>query len=255
MYRDRHSPHQSPIDAWLNTGFPLTIVIISLNFLTMALYAFRVPVGEYLALIIPQSLFRPWTLLTYPFASFDIIQMIFYGIGLYFFGASLERSWGTRLYGTLFLSLAFITAIGLTAGAFLLRESVVAFNWLPLGALVLAWCALNSNEEIRFNFIFPIKGKWLALLEIVIIFFVYARFHPLMGCFALSGCAAALAWVQYRPWRDIGYHSVRSRTRSRVVRPGSKPRDDRFSLRDLNPFERIARWRRRKQFERLMKDD
>ena len=31
--------------------------------------------------------------------------------------------------------------------------------------------------------------------------------------------------------------------------------DDAFSWRDLNPFERIARARRKKQFERLFEDD
>ena len=38
-------------------------------------------------------------------------------------------------------------------------------------------------------------------------------------------------------------------------RGAARPKDDKFSLRDLNPLERIARARRRKQFERLMKDD
>ncbi len=40
-----------------------------------------------------------------------------------------------------------------------------------------------------------------------------------------------------------------------IPRRTARPKDDQFSLRDLNPLERIARARRKKQFERLMKDD
>lgn len=43
------------------------------------------------------------------------------------------------------------------------------------------------------------------------------------------------------------------KTKAKVLR--RRPHDDRFTLRDLNPLERIARARRRKQFERLMRDD
>jgi membrane associated rhomboid family serine protease len=249
------STNPSPLDAWLKTGFPLTIAIIAINFLTMALTAFRVPVAPYLALSIPNTLLRPWTLLTYPLASFDVIGMLFYGIWLYFVGGSLERGWGTRFYAIFFALMTVVSALGLVAGAFLLRVPVMASNWLPIAALTLAWCMLNPNEEVRFNFFIPILGKWLALLEVVLIFFMYAGAHPLMGFFALSGCAAAFTWVRYRPWRDLGHYTVRRKSRSRIVKPGARPRDDRFTWRDLNPLERIARYRRRKQFERLMKDD
>jgi membrane associated rhomboid family serine protease len=245
------SPNSSPLGQWLQSGCPLTIAIIAINFLTMALATFRVPPGAYLALSIPQSLFRPWTLLTYPLVSFEIIGVIFYGLWLYFVGGSLERSWGTRFYGLFFFLMALISALGLIAGALLLRVPVMADNWLAIAALTLTWCLLNPNETIRFNFFIPIQAKWLGIFEVLIIFFTYARFHPLMGFFALSGCAAAFAWVRYRPWRDIGHYTVR--TRPRVAR--STPRDDKRTARDLNPFEYFARKRRKKRFERLMKDD
>jgi membrane associated rhomboid family serine protease len=255
MYRDRYSSNPSPLDAWLRTGAPLTVAIIAINFLTMALTAFRVPVAEYFALVIPQALVRPWTLLTYPFVSTDVIGMIFYGLALFFIGGSLERSWGSRFYALYFLAMTIITALGLTLGAFLLRAPVAVSNWMPIAALLLAWCLLNPNEEVRFYFFIPIKARFLALIEVVIIFFTYTQFHPLMGFFALSGCAASFAWVYYRPWSEMGHYTTRRQPRSRVVRPGDRPKDDRFTLKDLNPLERIARYRRRKQFERLMKDD
>lgn len=241
---------RSPLDAWLQSGYPLTIAIIAINFVTMALDTFRVPIGQHLALMIPTSLWRPWTLLTYPLVSFDIIGVLFYGFWLYFVGGSLERSWGTRFYGFFFGLMALISALGLVAGAFLLHVPVLATNWLPLAALTIAWCMLNPDQVIRFYFFLPIQAKWLAILEVVIIFFIHARIHPLMGFFALTGCAAAFAWTRFRPWHDIAHHTPRPRAQKPKT-----PLDDKFSLRDLNPFERIARARRKKQFERLMKDD
>ena len=130
----------------------------------MALDTFRLPIGDYLALTIPQSLWRPWTLLTYPLVSFDIIGVIFYGFWLFFVGGSLERSWGTRFYATYFFALAVISALGLTAGSFLVQIPVLVTNWLPLAAITLTWCLLNPNEVIRFNFLFPIQAKWLGIL-------------------------------------------------------------------------------------------
>lgn len=45
------------------------------------------------------------------------------------------------------------------------------------------------------------------------------------------------------------------KTQAKVLRRRKRPHDDRFRWSDLNPLERIARARRRKQFERLMRDD
>jgi len=48
---------------------------------------------------------------------------------------------------------------------------------------------------------------------------------------------------------------TQKRSNTPKPRRSGRPKDDKFSLKDLNPLERIARARRRKQFERLMKDD
>lgn len=59
-------------------------------------------------------------------------------------------------------------------------------------------------------------------------------------------------------YADASYTAPRytpKRPNSPPRRQAARPRDDKFSIKDLNPLERIARARRRKQFERLMKDD
>jgi membrane associated rhomboid family serine protease len=244
---------------WLRSGYPLTLALIAANFLTLLLVAFRVPVYEYLALQIPQTLVRPWTIVTYPLVSFGVFGMIFHGIWLYFVGGSLERSWGTRTFALYYLAMTVISALGLILGAFVLRVSVMADSWLPIAALTVAFCLLNPHEVIRFWFILPIPARMLAVIEVVIIFFVYALgYHPLMGIFALTGCLASYLWVRNRSWSDIGYYTPTAGSGihlPQLPRRPPPPPDDRSRVRRLNPFECWARKRRKKQFERLMRDD
>jgi hypothetical protein len=131
-------------------------------------------------------------------------------------------------------------------------------NWLPLAALIVAWCMLNPNEEIRIWGIIPILAKWLALGEVLIIFFIYSNFggrmNLLLGMCALIGCAASFAWVRTRAWHDIHLYSSMP-VRQPKIKKKKVRRDDDFSWRDLNPFERIARARRKKQFQRLFEDE
>lgn len=242
--------------AWQEGNYPLTKWIIVLNIATLIASAFTHSIGYWLAFDAPVSLARPWTLLTYPFVSFDPIGLIFYGLWLYWVGGSLERSWGTRFYAGYLAAMSVITALGMSAGAALLHGIFPVNETLPLAALTVAWCMLNPDLEIRLWGIVPILAKWLAVGEVLIIFFTHARMHPLFGFFALSGCAASYLWVRTRAWSDVHlYSSMPYAPRPKKQKVQRGPRDDKFSMRDLNPFERMARARRKKQFERLMKDD
>ncbi len=69
------------------------------------------------------------------------------------------------------------------------------------------------------------------------------------------------AWEEERVYSG-NYGGNSNPARSRVNLPrvsfgkrAPKPKDDQFSTRDLNPFEWFARRKRRKQFEKLMRDD
>src|SRR5690606_4283375 len=111
-----------------------------------------------------------------------------------------------------YAAMTVISALGLTLGAFLLRVPVRADAWLPIAALTIAFCLINPHEVIRFWFILPIPARWIAIIEVVIIFFSYAGYHPLMGLFALTGCAASYLWVRNRAWSQADYYTPRSRS-------------------------------------------
>jgi len=63
--------------------------------------------------------------------------------------------------------------------------------------------------------------------------------------------------MNLREYADAAYEESRydAPKGSTPFKRKARPKDDKFSLRDLNPLERIARAKRKKQFERLMKDD
>jgi membrane associated rhomboid family serine protease len=248
------NPWNRARDAWEQGDFPLTKVIIALNFLSLVLVTFRVPVVDHLVFIAPQSLREPWTLLTYPLVSGDIIWMLFYGLMLYSIGGSLERSWGTKFYAIYFASMSVICAIGVTAAAIILDQPAAPANWLPLATLAFTYYMLDPNQPVSVWGVLQTQAKWMALVDVLIIFFIHARMHPLVGFCALLGCVASYAWIRTRAWRDIHQYSSMPMRHTQVKKKKVR-RDDDFSWRDLNPLERIARARRKKQFQRLFEDE
>jgi len=261
-------------NVWNDRQAPLTLALIVSISVLFLLNAFGLHLSSWLYYRAPAGLKQPWRLLTYPLVATDILGLLFYGLMLWWVGASLERSWGTRFYATFFAAMTVITAVGMTLGALLFHEPVVIGYYLPMSALFFAWCCLNPGQEIRIYGIIPVLAKWMAVGEVLIIFFTHSGVHPLMGVFALMGCGAAFAWVKMRAWDKVDlYQTTPTRWDSsappiaspfgsgrrpnlKLVAPKTpKPKDDRFTLRDLNPLEWVAKRRRRKQFEKLMNDD
>src|ERR1017187_2359277 len=126
-------------------GYPLTKLIIAINLVTMVLLTFGAPIGPWLAFVAPDSWVRPWTLLTYPLLSTDIIALLFNALLLYMFGGSLERGWGTRFYGIFFLIVTVVSALSIGLGSAVLHVAERAENWLPIAAVTITWCVQNSG--------------------------------------------------------------------------------------------------------------
>lgn len=243
--------------SWIEGNYPLTKLIIAVNVVTILLSLGGVPVHAWLGFV---SIQRPWTFFTYPLVSVDPLGALFYGIWLYWIGGSLERSWGTSFFGRYFALMTIITSVSMFVGYLLLAGMPVTeaglsvTNWLPISALTVAWCMLNPEQVILFWGIIPILAKWIAVGEVLVIFFTHFRIHPLMGLLALSGCFASFLWVRYRAWGNIYLYSSLPHSSRKKARPQRSP-EDKFTWRDLNPLEWIARWRRKRQFMRLWKDD
>ena len=184
----------------------------------------------------------PWSILTYPLiGAGGILWVLLGGYMMWLFGGSLERVWGAADYFRFLLLVTAATALGLWAGAAVLRQPAsLAGLGLPLAAATVAWAAINPSERLLLYFVLPIEARWLGIGVAVLVFFSFP--FPL-GLFALAGCAAAVWYVRSgRYLLSTGAGRRRSRLTGRGEHRGT-----------LNPFALYRRWRLKRQFTRLMR--
>ncbi len=131
----------------------------------------------------------PWTLLTYPLVNPDPFSLIFGLLWLWFVGGSLERSWGSWTFGIYLFWVTLFTGIMITLVGFIVGKMIfISGFWIPLVALTWAWASIFPDREILFWGIIPLRAKWLAWINAVIVFFNYAlQSHWLMGFASISG--------------------------------------------------------------------
>jgi membrane associated rhomboid family serine protease len=106
-----------------------------------------------------------WQLVTYLFLHAGLGHLFFNMIGLWMFGAELERTWGTRK----FLQFYFLCGVG--AGVFVVLADLLsgAPNIPTIGAsgaifgVLLAYGLLFPDNLIWVWFLFPVKAKWFVL--------------------------------------------------------------------------------------------
>lgn len=217
---------------------------------------------EWLTLNVPGELAQPWRLLTFSVVEGNPIGLIFGALVLWWVGGSLERSWGTRTFAIFYTLICLVTAISFVPVALMTEaKSALVPGSLVLSALVVGWAMLNPDETINLYGIIPIKSRFIALGIVLITFFTYGWGNPIVGFLALSSCGFAALWAR-QGWSYgfgtllPGVARVKKRPSLRLVPSKTpKPKDDRFTMRDLNPLEMMAKRRRRKQFEKLMSDD
>lgn len=211
-----------------------------------------------MALLIFMPFVPPQTLtgfITYPLVvggADQIINLIFSGLMLWWFGSSLERSWGSRTYLLFLLACNVATALLWEFGIFLMTTQFTPLGtpWLMISSVVVAWASLNPNETIMLWFILPIKAKWIGIGTVVFLFFSYVAQTPgnlgilriIYGVFSLGGVALAYAYARHQ--RLWGWLPRRPRERHepshRVLRhPASSP--FRFFLRPLQEWQRRRR--------------
>ncbi|MDQ3813165.1 MAG: site-2 protease family protein [Armatimonadota bacterium] len=106
-------------------------------------------------------------------------------------------------------------------------------------------CSIGMAGAIIMGFLGLISGNLLLV------------FLAISGYLTCYQTRMTLRETADQAWEDSrAYNQGTSwprKSRQRKLR--RTPHDDTFSLRKLNPFEWLARWRRKRQFERLMKDD
>ena len=257
---------------WTASGFPFTIFVMVAMFVTALLSTIAAarPLIGGMIFVAPNTLSHPWTLLTYPLVGTPMFFSLLFDIGLtYFFCSSIERAWGTKAFALFFISIGIVSALSLCVGASLLKAPLFADNLFPVVGAAVVWGLLNADERMSLFFL-PMRGIYFAGLAVLYIMFNYAQVAGWGAVpFALVGCAVAYAWLkggvtyQIQSWGDglipmsrpAPRPGAASRPRLKLVPDQNKPLDDKFTLRDLNPFEWYAKRKRRKQFEKLVGGD
>jgi membrane associated rhomboid family serine protease len=138
-----------------------------------------------------------WGLGTYFVTSGDIINLAFSAMWLWWVGSSLERSWGSAQYTAFALGAVLLTSLSVWLGCVVTHIGYTLGGlWLPLSALTVAWAMINPREIVRFYFVLQIPAWVLAIIEVVIVYFIYFGGQPILGLFGLIPSGVAYLIVQ-----------------------------------------------------------
>lgn len=247
---------------------PVTKAVIGLWLLAFLIdHMFIMPVLNWLAFTpfaFPQALTG---LLTYPFAirGMGIFGLLMSGLVFYWFGGSLERSWGPRRFIVFLLATNVAAAILWALGLFLLVRPpfvnampviIVSGSWFMISSVVAAWAWLNPDETILLFFILPMRSRWVGWLTIaglglLLPYGVLAgrqpALIPVLGLFALGGVGVAYLYTEYQ--RKWGWIPRRKKT--------PQPKQPRLRLSSSSWWARVTRpfreWQRRRRVAHLQR--
>lgn len=254
---------------WVASGFPFTIFMMAALFATAVMSTIPAarPLLDNFMFRAPEDLARPWKMLLYPLLGTPSLFSLLFDVGMtYLFCSSLERGWGTKAFALFYAAIAVISALSISAGAAILGGAFFADNLFVVAGAAVVWGFINSEEQMSLFFL-PMRGIHFAGLAVLYIFFNYAMSGGWGAVpFALVGCAAAFAWLKYgityriQSWGSglipMSRPVARSARRPKLrLVSDDKPLDDKWTIRDLNPLEWIAKRKRRKQFEKLVGGD
>jgi hypothetical protein len=189
-------------------GIPVTFGIIGVwivSFLTSFVTQGRF--DEFLACQIDHTkLFPLYSPFTYAFLiSDDFLEIIFAGIGLWWIGGSLERSWGAQRYAIAVAVATIIWPVCVYLSSALVNAQVhLDGPWYMITSLFIAWATLNPQMSVSFWGLFRIPAwAFAAFYSGVICFVVLGMQNRFVGLFGLIPCA--LSWWYVRSGMSSGY--------------------------------------------------
>ncbi|MCB1197792.1 MAG: rhomboid family intramembrane serine protease [Bdellovibrionota bacterium] len=142
------------------------LVFVSITFFGHALHpTLNVPYGALIVSILglhPQEViaqYTVWQLLTFLFVHATFLHLLFNMLGLWWFGADLERVWGSKRFFRYFL----FTGIGSGLVSLLMQQPTIGASGSIYG-LLFAFGMLYPNRVIYLYFVLPIRAKYFVLL-------------------------------------------------------------------------------------------
>ncbi|HEX8271976.1 MAG TPA: rhomboid family intramembrane serine protease [Longimicrobiaceae bacterium] len=158
-------------------GFSLTpwvkrLLIANTAVFLVAFIAARLGFGpwitDHLALEPRETLFEPWTILTYAFLHLGIGHVFFNMLSLFFFGPMLEERWGSRAFIRFYLVAAAGSALFAALEALFIPDVVVLGASGAIYGLMMAFAMAWPTMPIHVWGIFPIQARWLVAIMAVV---------------------------------------------------------------------------------------
>lgn len=210
----------------ISFGGPLTPVVKSILIACGLVFLQQLLAGDKMLFIfglIPAMVWKDsffWQLVSYIFLHGDLFHMLFNLLALFMFGCELERVWGSPF----FLKYFFVTGIGAGVCTVCLTPSLTIPTIGASGAvfgILLAYALHFPNRIVYFNFLFPIKIKYLVLIYGILTFWfslsgtgggiahiahlggmifglIYLKANPFGGLFSRQIYALKLLWFRWR---------------------------------------------------------
>ena len=97
--------------------------------------------------------------------------------GDYWIGSTLERQWGTAKFTTYYLSGMLLTVLGASIVSLITGYSIPVYgaNYVNF-AMFMAFALLYPDAQVLLFFVFPIRMKWLAYIDVFYFFFDIVRY-------------------------------------------------------------------------------
>jgi len=109
-----------------------------------------------------------WQLVTYLFLHGSITHLLFNMLALWFFGATLERDWGSKRF------LKYYFLCGIAAGVCVLAADLLVHDVMTIGAsgaifgVLVAFGVLYPDQTVLMYFLFPLKAKYMVMICVAI---------------------------------------------------------------------------------------
>jgi len=197
------TPRRSSPDFSFAANMPATWALIGANVVTFLLIASGAGATVAGLLAFNSALWPAWfwTLLTWPLVGAgDPLGVLFSAGWFYTFAGSLERSWGTRPFVTFLVATAALAAFTVWLAGRLLGfgGGSLAGLWVAVGPVMVVWAVINYRETVNLLFL-PLPAPVIGVIGVVMTWYFAGAAYgkPLIGLFALSGCAAAYWYAKH----------------------------------------------------------
>lgn len=163
------------------------------------------------------SMFAVWQPFTYLFLHAGIFHILFNMLALWMFGREIEETWGTQRF------LRYYFTCGIGAGICVILANYLMptgnINSITIGAsgsiygILLASAIMWPDRIVYFNFLFPIKMKYLVMIYGAIAFLGTTAGGGVVSDVAHLGGLLVGLIVLKSPKRAGGFHPVASMRR------------------------------------------